>query len=157
MRRIVGLAVFITVAVIIFGCASDIILEEEAPLKGVYKGRYTVTDLTQDIEYEQVVRWTFEDVAFHMDIDVDDPIAEKLDCMCNYDGRYELVEKVRLRVTERPVPPGNIGSLSCSACNDIHDPTGSYDRVTVQDTLKLTGVDSDGKFRRDIVLVRLTE
>jgi hypothetical protein len=114
VRRIVGLAVFIAVAAIIFGCASDIILKEPASLKGVYKGRYTVT--IGDQETKQPIDWKFTDDSYYMSVDVTVPSYIPDECnFCKVYGHYVVEERVKLTQIGlgQPYPED-----TCSACND---------------------------------------
>jgi hypothetical protein len=158
MRKILSLIAFVALAVIALSCASDIVLEEPPSLKGVYKGRYIVTFLEEDRKFEQVVDWVFDDKYYHMDIDVDDPIAPTLQCICNYDGVYILEERVRLSLNVAPDPPGDIGSLSCDACDQRLEPVGSFDLIRPPDTdsLKLTYLDTENQYKKQILLIKAT-
>lgn len=156
MRKIIGLIAFTAVIVIILSCASDIILEEPESLKGVYKGRYIVTFLDEDRKYEQVVDWVFDDKYYHMDIDVDDPIAPTLQCICNYDGIYALEEKVKLALNVPPQPPGNFDGLHCTACDPRLEPVGTFDLDRSTDTLKLKYLDDKNQRLKEILLVKAT-
>ncbi len=155
MKRIRASFVLITVIAIAFGCASDIVLEEPPSLKGIYKGKYIVTRLDQGTEEKQVVRWTFEDIRFHMDIDVDDPISAQFDCICNYDGAYSVEDKVKLIVNVIPEVPG--GLAGCDACKDEHRPEGAFDLIRTADSLKLAYLDAENQIMKEILLVPATE
>jgi hypothetical protein len=148
VRRIVGLAVFIVVAVIIFGCASDIILEEPASLKGVYKGRYIVTIGEQVTK--QPIDWKFTDDSYYMSLDSTDVSFKKDECdFCKVYGHYVVEERVRLTQTGEGQPCKDVG---CQTCNNDYSPQGSFTLEQPEDSVKLT-YSSSGTVKQ-ILLVR---
>jgi hypothetical protein len=151
VRKIVGLAVLIVVAVIIFGCASDIILEEPASLKGVYKGRYIVTIGEQ--KTQQPIDWTFDDISYHMFLDPTDPsFIEGVCDFCKVYGRYVVEERVKLTQTGGGLP---FEEVNCNSCNDDYSPRGAFTLEQPGDSVKLTYSSKDTL--KQILLVRATE
>ena len=155
MRKKVCWTAFAAGLAILWGCASDIVLEEEAPLKGVYKGRYIVTTLGQDVERIQTIDWVFDDVSFHMDVDATDPFWNRDFCLYNVDGPYVLENKVRLEVTS--AAPPFIENWDCVSRDETVEPNGSFDKKTSGDTLILTYQDTENNYLKEIKLVLLTQ
>jgi len=155
MKRITVGFTFVTLIAIIFGCASDIILEEPESLKGVYKGRYIVTELSGDysIERKQTIDWVFDDVNFHMDIDTLSLNWNRDFCVCNYGGPYISDEKVRLVVSSHLAP----GYPGCVACDERLEPVGYFVLEQSTDTLKLSYLDEQNNYLKEILLIRVTE
>ena len=155
MKRIVGLAVFIVVAAIIFGCASDIILEEPPSLKGVYKGRYIVTikEGGIDIETKQPIDWKFTDDSYYMYLDPTHPSFIPGECdFCKVYGRYVVEERVKLTQTGEGFP---FEELDCQACNNAYSPQGAFTLEQPEDSVKLTYSSKDTL--KEIILERVSE
>ncbi len=155
MRRIVGITVFIVVAAIIFGCASDIILKEPPSLKGVYKGRYIVTIGGEEygVKTTQPIDWKFTDDSYYMNVDTTDPgFIEGVCNFCKVYGRYVVEERVKLTQTGlgQPYPEGK-----CTACNDVYSPQGAFTLEQPPDSVNLTYSSKDTL--KEIILVRASE
>ncbi len=143
MRKFVAIISFLAILGIIFGCASDIILEKPPSLKGTYEGRYTVTNLVTEEVREQVYIWTFRDTTFNMKLNEEDSAFLSLDCMCNYFGKYAMKSRVEFFDLGIPEAPGNVGEMVCQTCNEAYAPEGGFTLIRKSnDTLELTYKDS---------------
>jgi hypothetical protein len=123
-RLIVPLAVIALLAVI-FGCADDIILEEEPPIEGVYKGEYTfVGDADNDGSLDtlaQMIDWVFEDDEYRMFVDTSVDYNDNWPT-CQVSGDYLLTEGVRLRQITS-IPDERAGF---DACKESENPSGVF-------------------------------
>ena len=157
MRKLIGSVAFVALIAIIFSCASDIVFEDQPSLKGVYKGRYIVTELGENpVEWVQNVDWQFKDISYHMDVDMDN--ATRF-CICNVDGRWVEEEKIRLEETTS-LPPGDSGDdvLTCTACDDKYNPVGFFVLFNwLPDSLKLTYVDTLEDLKKEIKLYPVSQ
>lgn len=86
-----------TLAVVSFGCAKDIILEPPPSLQGEYTGVYKVTSNFQQPNQttrEQDIRWVFTESQYRMNADT---LSGQSQIFCEPFGRYSLGDKVDLR------------------------------------------------------------
>ncbi|MFH1686860.1 MAG: hypothetical protein ABIE70_04990 [bacterium] len=112
---------------LIWGCASDIILEPEAPLIGDYEGIYRVTtdfgSAAENVDSSYVLV-TFTTQTYIMRIDTARIDTANQFCFCRVDGEYALTEGVRLR-EKHSLPDGE---ANCTSCNETHNPVGTFQR-----------------------------
>ena len=149
MRKIVGLIAFTALVVIALSCASDIVLEEEFSLKGLYKGKYIWTDLKLNQERVQNIEWKFTDIAFFMNTDPDNQLEE---CFCEASGTYELTERVELDENSTIPRP----DLGCGGSCDLElGPDGLFTLEQPGDSIKLT--QSEGNIFKQVLLKRITQ
>ena len=89
MKRVAWLFV---VAVLLAGCADDIVVEQSGDLRGYYTGEFIIVEnygsgsgaITTDGQY---INWTFTDQRFYLEVDT----ARTLDVeICDFSGYYEL-------------------------------------------------------------------
>jgi hypothetical protein len=153
MRKILGWFALAVIVGIIFGCASDIILEEPPSLKGRYEGKYIVTinlGSVSEIEMEQNIIWRFTDREFFMYVDTPKVIREI--CFCTARGTYRLEERVHLQETS----PAPIPDYPCQACDLDLKPDGSFTlEQPTEDSVKLSQMNVDTL--REILLKRVPE
>lgn len=150
--RLVLLAVILAVGLVV-GCADDIVLPEETPLLGLYKGIYSVTR-NYGTPSEQVMQnnilWEFKEKLFYMELDSTNNTG---DCFCHVSGEYGLTEGVRLKVLTSGPPGSNLG---CTSCEGNDDPDGTFVRLSSADTLILRLRDG-GTFKEVKLLTRPAE
>ena len=152
MRRILDLVAFVALAVIALSCASDIVLEEEFSLKGLYTGKYIVITnygSTNEVKQEQNIKWIFTDIAFYMETNLENPLKQ---CFCNVSGTYTLENRIVLTPTNSQ-PPGDFDGVSCTACNASLDPVGTFDFMQPGDSLKLTYSSQQGDTLKQVLLI----
>lgn len=140
--------------VIALSCSSDIVLEEEFSLKGLYIGKYIVITnygSTNEVKQEQNIKWKFTDIAFYMEIDREHPLQQ---CFCNVSGTYTLQENIVLTITNSQ-PPGDFNGVSCTACNASLDPVGSFTPLQPNDSLTLTY--QQGDTLKQVLLISSTQ
>lgn len=156
MRRILSLVAFMALVVIALSCASDIVLEEEFSLKGLYKGKYIVITnygSTNEVKQEQNIKWKFTDIAFYMEIDLENPLPH---CFCKVSGSYELQERITLTPVSS-APPGDFDGVSCTACNPSLDPKGTFTLGQPEDSIKLTYSSPQGDTLKQVLLISSTQ
>ena len=156
MRRILSLVAFIALVVIALSCSSDIFLEEEFSLKGLYKGKYIVITnygSTNEVKQEQNIKWKFTDRAFQMETDLENPLPQ---CFCKVSGTYELQERIVLTITYSE-PPGDFDGVSCTACNASLDPVGTFTLLQPSDSLTLTYSSQQGDTLKQVLLISSTQ
>jgi hypothetical protein len=156
MRKIVGLIAFTALVVIALSCASDIVLEEEFSLKGLYTGKYIVITnygSTNEVKQEQNIKWKFTDIAFRMEIDLENPLPQ---CFCIVSGTYTLENIIVLTITTSQ-PPGDFDGVSCTACNSDLDPVGSFTLLQPNDSLTLTYSSQQGDTLKQVLLISSTQ
>lgn len=151
MRKIVGLIAFTALVVIALSCASDIVLEEEFSLKGLYKGRYIWKDNETQQERVQNIEWKFTDINFKMNADPNNFLDE---CFCEAWGTYELTERIKLDENS-PIPQPDLGCEG--SCDQELGPDGLFTLEQPGDSIKLTYQSDDGDTLKQILLVRVSQ
>ena len=151
MRRILSLVAFMALVVIALSCSSDIVLEEEFSLKGLYKGRYIWKDNKTQQERVQNIEWKFTDINFKMNADPNNYLDE---CFCEAWGTYELTERIKLDENS-PIPQPDLG---CDGSCDLElGPDGLFTLEQPGDSIKLTYQSDDGDTLKQILLVRVSQ
>ncbi len=133
MKKVLGLVVVGLMVMLIFGCADDIVLEQDALLNGDYVGTYIVTSnfgAPNQASAVQNIEWTFTDKNYFMNIDVENSTGK---CFCRVDGEYLLETGIRLKESHS-IPDQEAG---CNSCNDEENPEGTFRREYQGDTLVL--------------------
>lgn len=135
MRKLILLVIFY--ALLVGGCADDIILEDQPTIVGSYTGRYIITMLSTQETVEEGILWRFDEDFFFMNLDPDNFNGK---CFCKISGQYSLEGEVRLQITST-LPDGDVGG--CTSCNSAENPEGRFvlDRST--STMKLTRQSGD--------------
>lgn len=149
MRRILSLVAFMALVVIALSCASDIVLEEEFSLKGLYKGKYIWKDNVLDQERVQNIEWKFTDINFKMNADPNNFLDE---CFCEAWGTYELTERIKLDENS-PIPEPDLGCGG--SCDKELGPDGLFTLEQPGDSIKLT--QSEGNIFKQVLLKRITQ
>ncbi|MEW5923181.1 MAG: hypothetical protein AB1746_04265 [Candidatus Zixiibacteriota bacterium] len=89
MKKLILL--LLIVFAILASCADDIIIPQQSPLRGAYRGSYTVVENYNTggatVTHFQYVDWTFTDQKFFCD--VNDTISSEI-WLCNFSGGYKL-------------------------------------------------------------------
>ncbi len=144
---------------LIFGCASDIILEEPETLDGDYIGEYIYrargSGISEDTSIQRIT-WRFigDSLKWGMNIDFDHPDFDSTFCICETFGRYLLEDRLRLK-EDGSQPNGEL----CSSCNESLNPDGLFllDRST--DALIMTQLTTttDSTIVKRLVLYKVVD
>ena len=133
MNRLLVFLGCLVVLVLVLGCQSDLLLPEAESLVGTYTGTYTyITNYAAGQQEERIseyVIFIFDETAYHMNLDT---TQELENCFCAVDGKWKLVEGVRLKEDNSGPEEGCEG-----ACNEEMNPEGVFVRETVADSLIL--------------------
>ncbi|MEK7774602.1 MAG: hypothetical protein AAB305_01805 [Candidatus Zixiibacteriota bacterium] len=136
MTRFRAFILITGIALFMFGCASDIILEPPPSLKGVYKGRYYITTnpgSVSEIERYQLIDFEFDDISYRMSIDTLNPNKTTFK-ICKVSGKYNLGDNVALD----QITSGPMGGNQFSTCNGDDNPEGQFGYVRKEDSLILS-------------------
>ena len=141
------------IALFMFGCASDIILDPPPSLKGVYKGRYYVVTnpgSVGEIERYQLIDFQFDDISYRMTIDTLNPNITTYK-ICKVDGKYRLEDNVTLT----QLHSGPVGGRF-STCNSSDNPEGQFGITRKGDSLILDQQETraEGTLLKRIALLR---
>ncbi|MDH3892548.1 MAG: hypothetical protein OEV49_15895 [candidate division Zixibacteria bacterium] len=131
MNRFFALMAALFLIVALMSCQSDIVLPEEAPLKGTYEGVYSyITNFGAGVDQVTIkshVIFIFDETSYHMNLDT---TYTEQECFCAVDGQYALTEGIRLKEENSGPEEGCEG-----ACNDELNPEGVFVRETKGDSL----------------------
>ena len=120
-----ALLVFALVGII--GCSSDIILESDNDLIGVYEGTYTITENfgsnLADVNSQPII-WQFTDSTYIMNIDTSQDFDAAFS-ICRVNGRYLLSANLNLAELNS-IPDEDAGF---NACKTKTSPKGIFNLI----------------------------
>jgi len=137
---------FFVTAILIIGCADDIIITPASDIRGFYKGTYeSVTnykEVNPNSKIQNVV-WTFTDQRFYCDYDSSNIARE----FCDFFGNYDLEDKLIFRDTV----------VDKQTCIHSDIPIGEFDLRRNDDSLIITQWDRTASTLKELRLVKQSE
>lgn len=147
MKKLILL--LLIVFAIMASCADDIIIPQQSPLRGAYRGlyvyivNYNAGGLSPET-HSQYVDWTFTDYNFYCN--VNDSINDQW--LCDFSGNYSLEDVLVLTVTH----------IGTQTCNRDQVPSGEFQLIRYQsgenkvDSLVITQILSAQYIKETLVL-----
>jgi hypothetical protein len=157
MKKLFGLAIFVGTGLLIFACASDIVLPPAPSLVGYYEGTYTLKrgEGANADSMVQAITFRFdENDAFFMDADTSASGYDANVCFCKGRGTYAISDRVRLDpASDDPLPD------NCDVCDPVDNPNGLFSLEQPDYGVKLSQVETSGDERvtKTLILNRVEE
>ncbi len=143
MRKKVGILAVLGLAVVLWSCSDDIVLEDPEGIEGSYQGTYTRIDDNDTVGTQNVLMSFLDDGDWVMGVDTINPTDF---CLCRSFGRYSVSDRLRLQLNAQAsvVPEPNTDSVSCTSCGTDDRPDGTFQLIRQQSLLVLSQVTTLG-------------
>jgi hypothetical protein len=117
-------------AILVIGCAKDIVVKPPTTLVGAYSGKCTVIrsyGSSNPVTLEEWIEWTFSEYRFWMKATRTD---EKPQVFCDVSGSYSVTSNITF---------SGVAATDVFTCNPDDYPEGSFSIIQSGDSVSITG------------------
>lgn len=141
MRKKVGIIAAALLAVVLYSCSSDIVLQAPEGIEGSYLGTYTIIQDEDTVGVQNVSILFNTDGDWVMGVDTTNPTDF---CICRSFGQFDVSDRLRLVLDEQKsvVPEGvrvtGTDTVECTSCGYDDRPDGTFQLVRTESLLILS-------------------